>query len=198
MSISLQTKTVWPGTSEYSFGSEGLIEIFADSEFDALEKVNVQALPNSYVKPAGKVPAGDVKYDGTDFNVKQYEKVDLIEPNWKAKYINFKSDWAGAEIIIPEGTTRIAPYKFRGSIFKKITIPSSVISIGNYAFLNAGTSTNKITLTFLGITPPTITFFTFNSANINKIYVPAESVNAYKTASGWSSVASYIEAIPEP
>ena len=36
----------------------------------------------------------------------------------------------------------------------------------------------------------------FTANNINKIYVPAASVNAYKTASNWSTFASYIEAIP--
>ena len=183
MSISLQTKTVWPGTSEYSFGSEGIIEIFADSEFDVLEKVNVQALPNTYIKPSGKVPAENVKYDGTDFNVKQYEKIDLIEPNWKARYINNKSDWAGVEVIIPNGTTRIAPFKFSGAKIEKITIPSSVTSIGDYS-LGVGSTPNKTTFIFLGTTPPTLTMYSFYpSTNINKIYVPASAVNTYKTAS---------------
>jgi hypothetical protein len=44
------------------------------------------------------------------------------------------------------------------------------------------------------ITPPTLGLSTFNSnASGRKIYVPMESVGAYKAASGWSSYSSYIE-----
>ena len=94
-----------------------------------------------------------------------------------------------------------------------ITIPDSVISMGNYAFfscyyLNSVTigsgitsigdsafsmcNTTRLTITVNATTPPTLG----NSAiSAKQILVPAESVDAYKAASGWSSYASKISAI---
>lgn len=45
------------------------------------------------------------------------------------------------------------------------------------------------------ITPPSVTM-PFTSSNVDVIYVPEESVDAYKAASGWSDYASIIQAIP--
>ena len=44
-------------------------------------------------------------------------------------------------------------------------------------------------------TPPVINGL-FNSSYVPKIYVPAESVDAYKSATGWSAYADNIQAIP--
>lgn len=53
------------------------------------------------------------------------------------------------------------------------------------------------TVTVRAVTPPTTgSSFLYNSNNITHIYVPAESVDAYKAAAGWSSKASIISAIP--
>ena len=47
------------------------------------------------------------------------------------------------------------------------------------------------------IIPPSISSFAMGHIDkISKIYVPAESVEAYKTATNWSNYASKIEAIP--
>ena len=75
-----------------------------------------------------------------------------------------------------------------------MTIPSSVTLIDEYAFYGCSSLTSVIVL---ATTPPTLSFNAFtNNASGRKIYVPANSVNAYKAASGWSDYADYIEAIP--
>lgn len=74
-----------------------------------------------------------------------------------------------------------------------ITIPSTVTSIGINAFSYAhGLASVKI----LATTPPTLTGGAFYYRGIRKIYVPAESVEAYKSATNWAYYAEKIEAIP--
>ena len=74
-----------------------------------------------------------------------------------------------------------------------VTIGDRITSIGNDAFENH----NKLTsITCLATTPPTLGSSAFNNTNDCPIYVPAESVEAYKAASGWSAYASRIQAIP--
>ncbi|MBO7417465.1 MAG: leucine-rich repeat protein [Bacteroidaceae bacterium] len=95
--------------------------------------------------------------------------------------------------IIPNNVTIIGNGAFDGLSMNSITIPNSVTSIGDYAFADC-TSLSRVTC--LPTTPPTLGVRTFlNNATGRKIYVPSGSVNAYKTASGWSAYASDIESI---
>ncbi len=77
-----------------------------------------------------------------------------------------------------------------------VEIQSKVTSIGSNVF-NSGTyaSMTIYNLILHPTTPPSI-YNTFQNCGIARIYVPAESVEAYKTASGWSSYANIIRAIP--
>ena len=95
---------------------------------------------------------------------------------------------------IPSAVTGIAPsaFKYCGAL-QSLTIPASVEAIGEYAFFN---SSSLRTITLLRDTPPALSDKNaFDSvSSIFKIYVPAASVTAYKSAPGWSSWASHIEA----
>ena len=72
-----------------------------------------------------------------------------------------------------------------------ITVPASVTYIGVRAFRYC---TSLTTFTCEAVTPPTIGNAIFENANnLTAIYVPAASVDAYKSA--WSDYASLIEAI---
>lgn len=74
-----------------------------------------------------------------------------------------------------------------------VTIGNGVTSIGNYAFFYCSGLTSVIVNT---TTPPTLGNNAFNNnASGRKIYVPSESVETYKSASGWSNYASDIEPI---
>ena len=72
-----------------------------------------------------------------------------------------------------------------------LVIPSTVTKIEDYAFTYCR---NLTSITVEAITPPTLGSNVFLSATC-PIYVPAESVDAYKTAKNWTSYASKIVAI---
>lgn len=73
----------------------------------------------------------------------------------------------------------------------------NITTIGNNAFYGC---TALMSLTVHATTPPTLGSAVFNNTPIlsgeGKIYVPASAVDTYKAASGWSTYASHIEAIP--
>ena len=91
---------------------------------------------------------------------------------------------------IPSGVTNM-DFTFSNckSLVKAPTIPSGVIRIG-YTFQNCSSLKE---LTFLMITPPTYNNTLKGCSSLETIYVPDESVDAYKTATGWSEFASKIK-----
>ena len=95
-------------------------------------------------------------------------------------------------VTIGSGITNIDMNNFEGcSSLSNITIPSGVTSIGFNAFDGCSGLTS---VTVEATTPPTLGSSAFdNNASGRKIYVPADSVNAYKAASGWSTYAADIE-----
>lgn len=120
-------------------------------------------------------------------------------------------------LTIPNSVTTIGGYAFQESGLTSVTVPNSVTSIGNSAFsyctsltsVTIGSGVTSIgdsafdtcryltSVTVEATTPPTLGSRAFASnAGTRKIYVPAESVETYKETSGWSTYASYIQAIP--
>lgn len=99
--------------------------------------------------------------------------------------------------VIPNTVTSLNAQAFsKNTALTSITIPASVTSIGLECFYNC---TGMTSLTCLATVPPTLDYWVFSSVPATcAIYVPAESVSAYQAASGWSSRAAYIQAIPAP
>ncbi len=109
----------------------------------------------------------------------------------------FSSCSSLTSINIPDGVTTIGDWAFNDcSSLKSITIPEGVTSIGESAFRWC----NSLESVYCKPTaPPTIGYDKFYGDGIfyetpssMKIYVPAASVDAYKTAENWSEYASKI------
>ena len=100
-------------------------------------------------------------------------------------------------IVLPNNLTKIGNYAFADNQLTSVTIPNRVTSIGQSAFSN-----NKFTsVTVLAVNPPTVNHTIVNYlpyiigsmfGNFVKIYVPAQSVSAYKRAEVWKSYADEI------
>ena len=96
-------------------------------------------------------------------------------------------------VTIPSDVTQIGNSSFSncGSL-ASIDIPSGVTSIGNNAFFYC---TGLTSIIVNATTPATLGTNAFDYTYC-AIYVPCDSVDAYKAASGWSTYASRIQAIP--
>ncbi len=94
-------------------------------------------------------------------------------------------------ITIPDSITEIGRSAFAlCSSLTSITIPDSVTEIGETAFWSCSSLESVYCKP---TTPPSIGDGVFdNNASGRKIYVPAESVEAYTTAEGWSNYADSI------
>lgn len=99
-----------------------------------------------------------------------------------------------ASIIIQNGVTYIDNNAFYlDAKLTNVTIPKSVTRIGYEVFSNCSGLTS---VTILATTPPTLrSTGAFSDTNNCPIYVPSESVDAYKTATNWSALADRITAI---
>lgn len=106
----------------------------------------------------------------------------------------FKSQEYLTEVKMPKVVT-IGTSAFESCrIIEIIDIPSTVTKIGDKAFYDTRALKDFYCR---AITPPTITYYTFRDSAVQNIYVPAESVNTYKVANVWNSLASKIKAIPQ-
>lgn len=100
------------------------------------------------------------------------------------------------ELVVPDSVTSIDRDMCRGlTSITNITIPSSVTEIGVNAFVNC---TNLTSVRFESTTPPSFGSYVFDTSNdALVIYVPEESVQAYKRATNLVVFASKIQPIVE-
>ncbi len=99
--------------------------------------------------------------------------------NYKLKHINFL-----------EGLTTIGDWAFQSHVLETIDLPSTLTNIGRDAFRGDGTVTTVIVR---AIEPPVLKMWnSMLTMPIEAIYyVPAESIEAYKSAEGWSQIGNF-------
>lgn len=98
--------------------------------------------------------------------------------------------YALRNITIPHNVTEVGQQAFRYcKTLTDITIPENVATIHNEAFYMCYDLEN---IYCKPITPPQIGDDLFSTLSNSSIYVPSESVDAYKSADGWKSYATKI------
>ena len=98
-------------------------------------------------------------------------------------------------ITLPDGMTDMGDFVFINcSSLENITLPSGITAIGIKAFCDCRSLKS---ITCLSTVPPYLSLDAFKNTNNLLIYVPAGSVDAYKTADSWKDFANNIKAIPE-
>ncbi len=120
-----------------------------------------------------------------------------------ADYLFFKMSF-NCDMTFSSKLTEIGNYFNYGGCFRNITIPSNVNVLRPYCFGATNTDSDSLyflkTVTFKKETPPTIGANAFAPQNINnnfKIYVPDNSLEAYKAVSNLSPYLSCIHPMSE-
>ena len=114
-------------------------------------------------------------------------------------------------IEIPSSVTSIGLGAFQGTGFMSVIIPANVTSIGRWAFSDCS---NLVSVTVLAVEPPELDWGVFTIEQVitrnhfglpesvsflrnpvlEAIFVPAESVDAYKVAENWKEYSDLIKA----
>ena len=195
------------GSSAFS-GCESLINIIVP---DSVITVGANAFANCPIQNA-IIPALVAPYIKND----ELESVEITSGD-ALENSAFLSCASLMSVTLPDTLTSIGTNAFRGcTALTNISLPDNIIRIGDGAFaycsglsgiimgdnieeLGVGAFVNCTgfnSITIRATTPPTLANeYVFNNTNNCPIYVPSSSVNAYKTATYWSALATRIQAI---
>ena len=168
---------------------------------------NLTNIPNSCFRRDVNLIVEDINYpELTSFGRYAYDKVpvkkisnlgkltSLPDGDTEKGNTNYGDISILESVVLPEGITAIPRQSFYYySALKHVTIPSTVTSIAEQAF---GNTTALPYLVFPQTTPPSIASTTFTGTSY-PIYVPDASVEAYKTTSNWSAIATRIKPISD-
>ena len=180
---------------------------------------SVKHIPNCYFMEVGiesiKLPESIISIGGEAFHdCSNLTNVTIPESVTSIGNKAFEGCHSLESVTIPEGVTSLASHIFYSCTgLESVTIHESVTSIGDGAFRNCSRLTNVTipeSVIIIGMSafegckslvsvrlnhfvPPVIHYSTFGSNGLNRtFYVPAEAVETYRSANGWSKYASSI------
>ena len=160
---------------------------------NTLNLIGTSAFSNCYYLKDLKLPASQTTLNSSMFAYNySLEYVDIPNGITRIGASMFQGCASLKHVSIPESVTEILGSAFSNcSALRSVTIPSGVTSIGNSAF-NANYSLMEVHM--LPPVPPELDgTAVFSSVNANcKIYVPMASLEAYQTATNWTTWANMI------
>ena len=139
--------------------------------------------------PEGVTTIGSADWNGLE-RVALPDTLTTFEAN-SAMYMQFIT-----KLVIPEGVTSIGNSSFQRSALRELDLPSTITTLGNSVAAQPYEKWLE-RIIIRAVTPPTITSSSLSSTNNCPIYVPDDSVDAYKAASNWSALASRIKPLSE-
>ena len=126
------------------------------------------------------------------YNCISLTSIDIPDSVTSIGMFAFYGDFNLTSIDIPDSVTEIGGYAFQScGGLSSCTIGSGVTSIGEGAFAYCSLTSITVNAT----TPPTLDSGVFDDTNDCPIYVPAASLTAYQSATGWSDYSSRLQAI---
>lgn len=148
---------------------------------NSVKTVGVKALyfPNNYNSSG---------FDGIQFST--FDGVTISKSNFTYCVMQETADFSNATFVNDTFQNEIS-FSFNNAHgLKHLILPASITSIRNMDYCY-----DLETLTIKTVQPPFIKDSITHNTPLTAIYVPAQSVDAYKTASGWRSFSSIIQAI---
>ena len=180
-----------------SFDATILFNTYADGvgviEFNApITSIGVDAFRCCYTLTSVTIPNSVTSIERSAFDDCRFlTSITIPDRVTKIEDCAFADCWYLTSVTIPDSVTSIGDYAFESCLFlTSITIPDSVTSIGDRAFSNCSSLTNVYCKP---TTPPAGDYLIFGyTSSDRKIYVPMQSVSAYKSANNWSDYADEI------
>ena len=162
---SLESVTIPEGVTTIEDGAFQSCNLKALTLPESLEKIKVNAFVNNSSLKSVNIPAKVKKIEAQAF-----------------------ASCGLTDLVIQEGVQTIDNYAFNSNSLQNLTLPSTITSIGNNAFLY---NSNLQSITCNAATPPTLGDNAFSSGIMPSIKVPLASIAAYRKAYGWKDFSNY-------
>ena len=160
---------------------------------DSVTEIGRSAFENCNSLTSVNIPDSVTKIgDRAFYNCYSLTSVDIHDSVTTIGNEAFSACSSLTSVTIPDSVTTIGWNAFNWcTSLTSVNIPDSVKTIGNYAFSSC---TSLTSVYCKATTPPALggTYVFDNNVSGRKIYVPAGSVEAYKSATRWSEYASAI------
>ena len=200
---SLESITIPQGVTSVSEGIfNGCTSLKSITIPDGVTSIGSHAFSDCTNLIAITIPENVVSIGQSAFvNCRKITSINIPDGMSSIDYATFSGCSSLESITIPQGVTSIGSNAFyECTNLRTITIPESVEMIGNSAFSRNNNSTIRlISIIVKAVTPPSTNASSriFGGVVIGQtvMYVPAESVDAYKAADGWKDYTDIIVAI---